>query len=59
MPMDRLGVPELLIVAFISCAWLVPIAVVVWAMRTLLQIRKAVADVEARIAEIERRLPKS
>jgi hypothetical protein len=57
--MDRLGFPELLIVAFISCTWLVPIAVAVWVIRTLVQIRNAVSSLEARLAEIERRLHKS
>ena len=54
--MDRIGMPEILVVLVLVVGWAVPLAAGIWALLTLHRIRVAQDAVRASLESIERHL---
>ena len=54
--MSTLGIPELMIVAFIALWGLVPLAAAVWAIVTLYRLRTNLDAIRATLERVERTL---
>lgn len=54
--MDRVGVPELLVILMLSAFWLIPVAAGIWALVTLHRVRVGQDSVRAKLESIERLL---
>ena len=54
MQMGPLGFPELIILLVVASIWLVPLAVLVWAVVTLQRIRTTQDEMRSRLDNIER-----
>jgi hypothetical protein len=57
--MDRIGMPEILVVLTLAALWLVPLAAGEWALLTLHRIRTGQEDVRRRLETVERLLQRT
>jgi hypothetical protein len=57
--MERIGIPEILVLLVIALSWLIPIAAGVWALLMLHHVRAAQEDMRRRLESIERVLQRT